>query len=113
MARRRILNPMKRLEIVLEREQLPVMQELLDQHATGYTVIPGITGFGHHGFRENQIVLLVTVVTRDHVDPILDQLIPMLNERSGVVVISDVAVLRGEYFVPEIKDQQLRAPRSL
>jgi hypothetical protein len=27
----------------------------------------------------------------------------MLNERSGVVLLSDVQVLRGEYFVPEVR----------
>lgn len=94
---------MKRLEIVLEHEQLGPVRRLLDQHATGYTVIKDVTGFGHHGFREGEIVLLVTVVTREHVDPIVDAVVPMLNERSGVVLISDVAVLRGEYFVPELQ----------
>ncbi len=101
---------MKRLEIVLERDHLPRARAVLDEHATGYTVIPQVTGFGHHGFREDDIVLLVTVVTRDHVDPILDELMPMLNERSGVALISDVSVLNGEYFVPECKDRHLRAP---
>lgn len=101
---------MKRLEIALERDQLPAVQALLDDHATGYTVIREVTGFGHHGLREGEIVLMVTVVTRDHVDAILDELVPMLNERSGVVLLSDVHVLRGEYFVPEVRDRVLRPP---
>ena len=110
MARRRILNTMKRLEIALERGQLPAVRALLDEHATGYTVIPDVTGFGHHGFREGELVLLLTVVTREHVDAILDELVPMLNDRSGVVLISDVSVLRGEYFTPEVRDKVLRPP---
>ena len=101
--RRRILNTMKRLEIVVERDQLPMVRTLLDQRATGYTVIPEVTGYGHHGHREGDLVLLVSVVTRDHFDPILDQLLPMLNQCSGVVLITDVQVVRGEYFVPELK----------
>ena len=101
--RRRILNTMKRLEIVVERDQLPMVRAVLDQHSTGYTVIPNVNGFGHHGLREGDIVLLVTVVTRDHIDAILDHLVPMLNQRSGVVLITDVQVVRGEYFVPELK----------
>jgi nitrogen regulatory protein PII len=106
--RRRILNTMKRLEIVLERDQIPMVCGVLSQHATGYTIIPEVTGYGHHGTRkEGETVLLVTVVTRDHVDPILDILIPLLNQRSGVVLISDVQVLRGEHFVPELKTQTL------
>jgi len=103
--RRRILNTMKRLEIVLEREQLGAVTSLVCEHATGYTVIPEVTGFGHHGLRDRDIVVLVTVVTRDHVDPILDAVIPLLDHRSGVVLITDVQVVRGEYFVPELKDR--------
>jgi nitrogen regulatory protein PII len=106
--RRRILNTMKRLEIVLEREQLPMVCSVLGEHATGYTVVPHVTGYGHHGAREQgDIVLVVTVVTRDHVDPILDILVPLLDQRSGVVLITDVQVLRGEHFVPELKTRVL------
>jgi nitrogen regulatory protein PII len=95
---------MKRLEIVLERDQIPMVCGVLGQHSTGYTIIPEVTGYGHHGKRESgETVLLVTVVTRDHIDPILDILIPLLNQRSGVVLISDVQVLRGDHFVPELK----------
>ena len=93
---------MKRLEIVLERDQLPAACAVLCDHATGYTVVPDVSGFGHHGPRDGDIVLVVTVVTIDHVDAILDALLPMLDKRSGVVVITDVQVLRGEYFVPEV-----------
>jgi len=101
--RRRILNTMKRLEIVLERDQLDMVCRVICEHSTGYTLIPDVKGFGHHGYHEGDMVVVVTIVTRDHVDPILDVLIPLLNHRSGVVVVSDVSVLRGEYFVPEIK----------
>jgi hypothetical protein len=103
--RRRILNTMKRLEIVLERDQVSAVRGVLQEHATGYTVIPGCTGFGHHGQRDGDLVLLVTVVTRDHADPILDAVLPLLDQRSGVVLITDVQVVRGEYFVPEMKDK--------
>jgi PII-like signaling protein len=103
--RRRILNTMKRLEIVLERDQLTAVERVLDEHATGYTVVPGVTGIGHHGRHDDDLILLVTVVTRDHLDPILDRLLPLLNVCSGVVVIADVQVLRGEHFIPEVKGQ--------
>ena len=106
--RRRILNTMKRLEIVLEREQLDAVCSVVCRHATGYTVIPEVSGFGHHGLRDRDIVVLVTVVTRDHADPILDAVLPLLDHRSGVVLITDVQVVRGEYFVPELKDRLAR-----
>lgn len=106
--RRRVLNTMKRLEIVLEQDQLTRVRHVLEEHATGYTMIPTCTGFGHHGFREENLVLVVTVVTFEHIDPILDALLPILDQRSGVVLISDVQVLRGEHFVPEVRDRVLR-----
>ena len=96
---------MKRLEIVLERDQLERVRRVLEAHATGYTIIPSCTGFGHHGIREEDLVLLVTVVTFEHIDPILDTIVPILDQRSGVVLISDVQVLRGEHFVPEVRDR--------
>jgi hypothetical protein len=102
--RRRILNAMKRLEFVLEADQVEGVCAVVCRHATGYTVVPQVTGLGHHGRHEDGLVLLVTVVTRDHVDPILDQVLPLLNRRSGVVLLSDVQVPSGEYFVPELKD---------
>lgn len=106
--RRRVLNTMKRLEIVLEQDQLTGVRSVLEKHATGYTMVPTCTGFGHHGFREENLVLVVTVVTFEHIDPILDALLPILDQRSGVVLISDVQVLRGEHFVPEVRDRALQ-----
>ncbi len=108
--RRRILNTMKRLEIVLEHDQVPLVRTVLDTHATGYTLIPEVTGYGHHGERRGDICVLVSVVTRDHVDPILDQLLPLLDQCSGVVLITDVQVVRGEYFVPELKHRVAEMP---
>ncbi len=108
--RRRILNTMKRLEIVLERDQVELIRGVLQEHATGYTVIPDCTGFGHHGPRDGDLVLLVTVVTFDHADPILDAVLPLLDGRSGVVLITDVQVVRGEYFVPELKNKLAQRP---
>ncbi|HTJ26971.1 MAG TPA: P-II family nitrogen regulator [Candidatus Limnocylindria bacterium] len=107
MARRRVLNSMKRLEIVLECAQLTAVRRLLDDHATGYTIVHDVTGYGHHGLREREMILVLTVVTREHFDPIVDALLPMLGDRSGVVMISDVEVLRGEHFVPELRGRKL------
>lgn len=99
---------MKRLEIVLERDQLPAACKVLSSHSTGYTVIPEITGYGHHGHRESDIVLVVTIVTKDHVDPIIDLMMPLVEERSGVILVTDVQVLRGEYFVPELRHRNAK-----
>ena len=112
MARKRIFNTMKRLEIVCDRDCLPALRMMLDCHATGYTVVRDVGGFGHHGERNGDIVMVVTVVTLDHVDPILDQLLPMLDNYSGIVTLTDVDVLRGEYFTPECSGKPLADVRS-
>lgn len=109
--RRRIMNTMKRIEVVLEQDQLETVCRVICQHATGYTLIPGVHGFGHHGPHEASMAVVVTVVTRDHVDPILDVLMPLLDKRSGVVLVTDVSVPRGEYFVPELKQPRLEPLR--
>ena len=45
---------MKRLEIVLERDQIDDgLRRRSATHATGYTVIPDVTGYGHHGARSH------------------------------------------------------------
>jgi nitrogen regulatory protein PII len=103
--RRRIVNLMKRLEIVLEHAQLHRVRMILDEHATGYTVIPNVTGYGHHGCREGGLLMIVTIVTPDHVDPIVDALLPVLYERCGIVTIGEVGVLNATHFVPELKDR--------
>jgi hypothetical protein len=44
-------------------------------------------------------------VTPDHVDPIVDALLPVLHERCGIVTIGEVGVLNATHFVPELKDR--------
>jgi nitrogen regulatory protein PII len=94
---------MKRLEMVVETSAVPAVVAVLGKHATGYTIVPNVSGFGEHGAREDDIVLLVTVTTTDHVDPILDAIMPLLSARSGIVMITDVTVLRAEHFIPEVR----------
>lgn len=101
MHRHRILNAMKRLEVVLERGRLEALRALLAEHATGYTVVPNVQGFGHHGGRDD-LALLVTVVTREHLDALVERVRPFLADGLGILTVSDVEVLRGPYFVPEV-----------
>ena len=66
------LHPMKEIRIIIEGEQLKFATDLLDNKATGYTVVHNISGKGHHGFHTSHpmfnemdsIVMLMTVVTR-------------------------------------------------
>lgn len=103
MRRQRIMSKMKRVEIVVQNELLEAIVRAVQKHATGYTIVPDVTGFGEHGLRDRDITLLVTVTSEQHLDPLLDEVMPMLGLRSGIVLITDVTVLRPEHFIPEVR----------
>ena len=111
MRRPRILSKMKRLEIVVEAHRLDEMLRIVEPHVTGFTVMPGVRGVGLHGAHDGDLALLVTVVTSDHLEAIVDAILPMLNERANIVTIADVAVLRAEHFIPEVRSAAGRDAR--
>jgi nitrogen regulatory protein PII len=101
------LHPMKEIRIILAGEHLKFVTDLLDNvKATGYTIIHNVSGKGHHGFHTahamfnemDSLVMLMTVVTPDRVNPILAGLKPLFERYTGVMFVSDVAVSRLEYF---------------
>ena len=102
------LHPMKEIRIIIQGEHLKFATDLLDDTATGYTIIHNISGKGHHGFHSahamfnemDSIVMLMTVVTPEKVEPILAGLKPLFERHTGVMFVSDVAVSRVEYFSP-------------
>ena len=102
------LHPMKEIRIIIEGENLKFATDLLDNKATGYTIVHNVSGKGHHGFHTahpmfnemDSIVMLMTVVAPENVEPILAGLKPLFARHTGVMFVSDVAVSRLEYFSP-------------
>ncbi len=101
------LHPMKEIRVVVAGEHRAFVTELFDKvHATGYTIIGNVSGKGHHGFREahfmfseqESLVMIMTVVPEEKVEPILAGLRPLFDRHSGVMFVADVAVSRREYF---------------
>ena len=101
------LHPMKEIRVIVSGEHRAFVTELLDKvQATGYTVIGNVSGKGHHGFREahfmfneqESLVMIMTVVPEEKVEPILAGLRPLFDRHSGVMFVADVAVSRREYF---------------
>jgi nitrogen regulatory protein PII len=101
------LYPMKEIRVVVAGDQQGFVTELFDKvHVTGYTIIGNISGKGHHGVREahfmfpdqESLVMIMTVVPEDKVDPILAGLQPLFERHSGVMFVADVAVSRRGYF---------------
>ena len=102
------LTPMKMLQVVIPGDRLGTVRELLAlAHVSGYTVVPNVSGMGHHGYHEGRLlfnelnsqVMIVAVVTADRVDPIVSGLEELFARGSGVVFVSDCAVRRYGYFI--------------
>jgi hypothetical protein len=65
------LHPMKEIKIIIQGEHLQFATDLLDNKATGYTIIHNISGKGHHGFHTAHPMFneMDSIVTRTVVTP--------------------------------------------
>ena len=98
---------MKKVEVIVRGQFLKDVEALLDRvKVSGYTIIPDISGKGHHGMHEGHLmfnemhsmVMIITVMPKEKVQTVLAGMKPMLEHHSGVVFISDVEVIRRDYF---------------
>ena len=99
------LTPMKRVEIVVEAIKLQQVLKVIDHAgASGYTVLPSVTGRGHRGQRaggaltdlfKNSIV--ITLVDEAVAEQILREMKQLIQNYAGIVVVSNVEVLRPDY----------------
>jgi nitrogen regulatory protein PII len=101
---------MKMLQVVVPGDRFEAVKELFAlAHVSGYTVVPNVSGMGHHGYHEGRLlfnelssqVLVIAVVTREQLEPIVGGLEELFERGSGVVFVSDCGVRRYGYFVPE------------
>ena len=101
---------MKKVEIIVRGQYQKEVEALLDRvHVSGYTIIPNISGKGHHGLHEGHLmfndmhsmVMIITVLPKEKVDSVLAGVTPMFEHHSGVVFVSDVTVVRRDYFKTE------------
>ncbi len=97
------LNPLKKLEIILEGEHQAFATDLLDRAGVkGYTIVNNLSGRGSHGYHEGHLmfneddvlVMIIAAVPEELVEPLLEGFAPFYNEHSGVVFISDIQVTR-------------------
>ena len=101
------LNPLKKLEIILEGEHQAFATDLLDRAGVkGYTIVNNLSGKGSHGFHEGHLmfneddvlIMIIAAVPEELVNPILEGFEPFFTEHSGVVFISDIQVTRPVKF---------------
>lgn len=101
------LTPMARVEVVIGGELVPVIRDLLlDSGATGYTALPGVSGFGHAGHHEgrllfndrNSLSMLICIIPIDRTEALVAGVRRVLDEHNGVMFVSETHVSRPDYF---------------
>jgi PII-like signaling protein len=99
--------PKKRIEIMVETPLMSRVIDILDDlGVSGYTVIPAIAGRGQDGpwHRDGQVgrvgsvVQIVCIVDESKENDVLDPLFRLVSRQIGIVTVSDVRVVRAEYF---------------
>ena len=97
------LSALKKLEIILEGVHQAFATDLLERAGvTGYTIINHLSGKGSHGFHEGHVmfnedsvlIMIITAVSEELVQPILEGFAPFFSEHTGVIFISDIQVSR-------------------
>jgi len=101
------LTPMIKVEVVVTGDDLPALREVFaTAGATGYTSVANVSGVGHHGFHQGRLAfnerdaltLVISVVPDDRAEAVLAGVQRLLDDRPGVMFVSDTSVSRPEYF---------------
>lgn len=101
------LTKMTKIEVVVAGDEAPVVRDLIRSvGATGFTSLSGVSGLGHHGYRQGRLLfnqqaaleLIITVVPEEKADALLAGLRPLLDASSGVMFVTETYVSRPDYF---------------
>lgn len=96
----------KKIEIIVEAARARAIIEMIEKAgAKGYTVVSNVSGKGHRGIRDAadlsdvfRNVLIIVVAAEDIAARIVDASQSLLENYAGIVVVSDVEVIRDEHF---------------
>lgn len=101
------LTPMIKVEVVVDRSDEGIVRDvLLSGGATGYTALPGVSGFGHHGQHQGRLLfnddsslsMVISVLPPDRAEHIIGGIRRLLDQHHGVMFVSETYVSRPEYF---------------
>lgn len=101
------LTRMTKVEVVVPGGDAAAVRDLIrGVGATGYTSVSGVSGLGHHGYRQRRLLfnqqaaleLVITVVPEAKTEALLAGLRPLLDASSGVMFVTETYVSRPEYF---------------
>jgi nitrogen regulatory protein PII len=100
------MTPRKKLEIIVEAPVLRRVETFLEEAgARGWTVLPSLKGHGGGAdwtsgdFTPGQEKrLILAIATAEVTDRVLERLARFFDDYPGIVVVSDVQVLRADRF---------------
>ena len=105
------LHRRRKIEIVMRAEDRTLIEDLLRAAGvSGWTMIRDVAGMGHHGFHqgmtifndESGLVMFVGVGDQAIIADVASGLSRLFERRPGVTFLSDVEVMRSDYFAPSI-----------
>lgn len=96
----------KKIEFVVEAACAPMIIEMLDDvGATGYTMVPKVSGKGVRGVRNDahfsgvfSNVLIIVIAAEDIAMRAVEASQNVLEHYAGITTVSDVEVVRDEHF---------------
>lgn len=96
----------KKVEIVVEAARARAVIEMIEAAgAKGYTVVPDVSGKGNRGIRDEahlsdvfRNMLIIVIAAEEIASRIVEQSQALLENYAGIVVVSDVEIVRNEHF---------------
>lgn len=96
----------KKIEIVVEAARARAVIEMIEEAgAKGYTVVPDVSGKGNRGIRDEahlsdvfRNMLIIVIAAEEIASRIVEQSQALLENYAGIVVVSDVEIVRNEHF---------------
>lgn len=102
------LHKMRKIEIVVEAEDVKLVEDALrDAGLGGWTILRDVAGMGHGGFHQARtifndqtgLVMFVGVGPAEAITAATQRVGGIFRHKPGVLFVSDVEVLRSDYFV--------------
>ena len=101
------LHRLKKIEVVVRAEDQALVEELFKAAGVGgWTMIRDVAGMGHGGYHKGKtifndqsgLVMFVGVADEHAIAEVAQGLARLFEKRAGVTFLSDVEVMRSDYF---------------
>lgn len=102
------LHKLRKIEIVVQAEDQTLVTDLLvAAGVSGWTILRDVAGMGHDGFHQGRsifndqtgLVMVIAVADEAAIAQAGQGLARLFRQRPGVTFLSDVEVIRSDYFV--------------